>query len=100
MDHGFVNILTFAANDPNDIFSLDQVHLFGYGTYISDRAQILLLKDCLDFLGGDNMFKRYVFGDGKWLVTQGYSITIFEEPLTEKDLTKMVSLIGSSDGND
>ncbi|KAK4057061.1 hypothetical protein OIO90_001961 [Microbotryomycetes sp. JL221] len=65
------------------------VHLFGYGSYRSDMSQILLLKRIVEFLGGDNMFKRYVFGDGHWLFVNGYSITFFEQPLTKKMMSKM-----------
>ncbi|KAK4052495.1 hypothetical protein OIV83_002297 [Microbotryomycetes sp. JL201] len=65
------------------------VHLFGYGSYRSDMSQILLLKRVVSFLGSDNMFKRYVFGDGKWLFVNGYSITFFEQPLTRKMMNKM-----------
>ncbi|KAI5475175.1 glycosyltransferase family 31 protein [Pseudohyphozyma bogoriensis] len=65
------------------------VHLFGYGSYKTDFEQIVLLRKVLDFLGGDNMFRRYVFGDGKWLLTQGYSITRFEEPLKPEQLRKV-----------
>ena len=54
------------------------VHIFGYGTYMDDMAQIRLIKRVVGFLGGDNLFKRYVFGDGKWLLTNGYSLTLFE----------------------
>ncbi|GAA5833113.1 hypothetical protein JCM5353_004238 [Sporobolomyces roseus] len=61
-------------------------HLFGYGTNHTDFEQIKIIQKVGLFLGGDNMFKRYVFGDGKWLLVNGYSITYFEEPLTRKDL--------------
>lgn len=70
----------------------EQVHLFGYGSYRTDFSQILLLRQVVEFLGGDNMFKRYIFGDGKWLLVQGYSITVFEQPLKRADLAKMVRL--------
>jgi hypothetical protein len=62
------------------------VHLFGYGSYRDDFSQILLIQRVVEFLGGDNVFKRYMFGDGKWLYTSGYSITLFEEPLKEEDM--------------
>ncbi|GAA5891213.1 hypothetical protein JCM5296_004930 [Sporobolomyces johnsonii] len=65
------------------------VHLFGYGTYRTDMQQILLIRDAAAFLGGDNMFKRYVFGNGRWLFVNGYSITLFEEPLTKEDMPLM-----------
>ncbi|SCZ88893.1 BZ3501_MvSof-1269-A2-R1_C65g00367 [Microbotryum saponariae] len=63
------------------------VHLFGYGSYLEDFAQIRLVNQAAAFLGGDNMFKRYVFGDGRWLLVLGYSITIFEEKL-KKDMLR------------
>ncbi|GAA5962418.1 hypothetical protein JCM21900_003779 [Sporobolomyces salmonicolor] len=65
------------------------VHLFGYGTYRTDMQQILLIRDAAAFLGGDNMFKRYVFGNGKWLFVNGFSITLFEEPRTKEDMPLM-----------
>lgn len=36
------------------------------------------------------MFKRYVFGDGQWLLVNGYSITFYEERLTQNMMDKMV----------
>lgn len=66
------------------------VHLFGYGTNHTDFEQIQILQRVAPFLGGDNMFKRYVFGNGKWLLVNGYSITYFEEPLKKNDLQVMV----------
>ena len=58
---------------------------------MDDMEQIRLIKRVVDFLGGDNMFKRYVFGDGKWLLTNGYSLTLFEgRGLGKPDLTLMV----------
>lgn len=65
------------------------VHIFGYGTYLSDMQQINVIAKAINFLGGDNMFKRYVFGDGRWLLTQGYSLTFFEGRLSREDLTLM-----------
>jgi len=65
-------------------------HLFGYGTNHTDFEQIKIIQKVGLFLGGDNMFKRYVFGDGKWLLVNGYSITYFEEPLSRKDLLTIV----------
>lgn len=69
-----------------------QVHLFGYGSYMKDFEQITLIQRVLDFVGGDNMFRRYSFEDGKWLLVQGYSLTLFEEPLVVEDLALMVRL--------
>jgi len=67
------------------------VHLFGYGSYLGEFDQIRLIKKAAAFLGGDNMFRRLVWGDGKWLVVLGYSVTIFEERLTKEMMSKMVS---------
>ncbi|GAA5926610.1 uncharacterized protein JCM15063_000323 [Sporobolomyces koalae] len=63
------------------------VHLFGYGSNHTDFEQIGIIQQVAAFLGGDNMFTRHVFGDGKWLLVNGYSITYFEEPLKPEDLT-------------
>ncbi|BGP49425.1 hypothetical protein JCM10450v2_005316 [Rhodotorula kratochvilovae] len=65
------------------------VHLFAYGSLLPDMAQIGRVRAAADFLGGDNMFQRYVFGDGKWLVTLGYSVTYFEQPLKREELALM-----------
>ncbi|GAA5901305.1 uncharacterized protein JCM6883_000173 [Sporobolomyces salmoneus] len=65
------------------------VHLFGYGTNRTDFEQIQIFQRVAPFLGGDNLFKRYVFGNGKWLLVNGYSITYFEEPLKPNDLQVM-----------
>ncbi|KAM0752729.1 hypothetical protein T439DRAFT_323343 [Meredithblackwellia eburnea MCA 4105] len=65
------------------------IHLFGYSHYLTEFDQILLIKKVVSFLGGDNLFKRYVFGGGKWLLVQGYSVTLFEEPLEKDMLRKM-----------
>lgn len=57
--------------------------LFGYSmNYMEEFDQIRLLKKVASFLGGDNMFERYVFDNGHWLLVNGYSLTLFEEPLT------------------
>ncbi|GJN90123.1 hypothetical protein Rhopal_003122-T1 [Rhodotorula paludigena] len=64
-------------------------HLHGYSTPLTDMEQIQRLRDAAAFLGGNNMFQRYVFGDGKWLVVLGYSVTYFEEPLKPADLASM-----------
>ncbi|BGP01121.1 hypothetical protein NBRC10513v2_004866 [Rhodotorula toruloides] len=65
------------------------VHLFGYGSTHSDMDQIRRIRTAADFLGGDNMFQRYVFGDGKWLLTMGYSVSFYEKPLTREDMAAM-----------
>lgn len=57
---------------------------------MKDFEQITLIQRVLDFVGGDNMFRRYAFEDGKWLLVQGYSLTVFEEPLVVEDLALMV----------
>ncbi|GAA5999777.1 uncharacterized protein JCM10292_003740 [Rhodotorula paludigena] len=64
-------------------------HLHGYSTHLTDMEQIQRIRDAAAFLGGDNMFQRYVFGDGKWLVVLGYSVTYFEEPLKPANLASM-----------
>lgn len=51
-----------------------------------DINQLLLIARAARFLGGDNLFKRFVFGDGRELLCLGYSITLFEEPMVEDDL--------------
>lgn len=66
------------------------VHLFAYGSLLPDMAQIERVRAAAEFLGGDNMFRRHVFGAGKWLVTLGYSITYFEEALRPEDMALMV----------
>ncbi|GAA5907505.1 hypothetical protein JCM8208_001397 [Rhodotorula glutinis] len=65
------------------------VHLFAYGSLLADMAQISRVRAAADFLGGDNMFQRHVFGDGKWLVTLGYSVTYFERALKPEDMALM-----------
>ena len=35
------------------------------------------------------MFKRYMFGNGKWLLVNGYSITYYEEPLKQSMMARM-----------
>ncbi|TNY24366.1 hypothetical protein DMC30DRAFT_433889, partial [Rhodotorula diobovata] len=65
------------------------VHLFAYGSLLPDMAQIERVRAAAEFLGGDNMFRRHVFGAGKWLVTLGYSITYFEEALRPEDMALM-----------
>lgn len=65
------------------------VHLFGYGTYKSEFDQIRVVKQAAEFLGGDNMFRRLVFGDGQWLVTLGYSVTLFDTPIRKINTQRM-----------
>ena len=59
-------------------------------------AQISRVRAAADFLGGDNMFQRHVFGGGKWLVTLGYSVTYFEQALKPEDMAFMVRPSSSS----
>ena len=68
-----------------------QIHIFGYGSTHNEVEQIRIISRVVAFLGGDNLFKRYIFGDGHWLMTNGYSLTYYEKPLTRDMLTKMVS---------
>ncbi|GAA5980765.1 hypothetical protein JCM11641_002637 [Rhodosporidiobolus odoratus] len=65
------------------------VHLYAYGTTHTDMQQIVRLRDAAAFLGGDNMFNRYVFGNGKWLLVNGYTITYFEEALKQEHMEFM-----------
>lgn len=69
----------------------DKIHIFGYGSTHDEMAQIRIISRIVAFLGGDNLFKRYVFGDGHWLMANGYSLTFYEKPLTAEMLTKVVS---------
>jgi len=64
---------------------------------MTDMEQIRLIQRVVGFLGGDNMFKRYSFGDGKWLLTQGYSLTLFEgRGVGRSELALMVRLLLTS----
>ncbi|GAA5879034.1 hypothetical protein JCM8547_006224 [Rhodosporidiobolus lusitaniae] len=65
------------------------IHLFGYGTVHTEIEQISRVRDAASFLGGDNLFSRHVFGDGKWLLVHGYSLTYFEEKLKREDMALM-----------
>lgn len=83
--------LTLLANSPH----LSQIHLFAYGSVHTELEQITRVRDAAAFLGGDNVFSRHVFGNGKWLVVHGYSVTYFEEPLKREDLALMVRCAAS-----
>ncbi|GAA6040250.1 hypothetical protein JCM8097_009384 [Rhodosporidiobolus ruineniae] len=65
------------------------VHLFGYGSLHPELGQILRVRDAAAFLGGDNAFSRHVFGDGKWLLVHGYSLTYHQEKLKKEDMALM-----------
>ncbi|BGP17555.1 hypothetical protein JCM10213_004096 [Rhodosporidiobolus nylandii] len=65
------------------------VHLFAYGSPHTDMEQITRVRDAAAFLGGDNMFHRYIFGNGKWLLVNGYSLTYFEQPLKKEEMQYM-----------
>ena len=58
-------------------------------SHSDDRKAIDIISRSVRFLGGDNLFRRYIFDDGRTLLTSGYSITLFDQPLTPDDLTKI-----------
>lgn len=47
------------------------------------------LQESVNFLGGDNLFKRYVFDDGSTFLTLGYSITLYSQPLKKYEMRLM-----------
>ena len=55
----------------------------------TDVTAVALLQQAATLLGGDNMFRRFVFDDGRAMVCLGYTITIYNEPLTPFDLTRI-----------
>ncbi|KAH9819101.1 family 31 glycosyltransferase [Melampsora americana] len=63
----------------------------------NDLNQLLLLLKAASFLGGDNLFRRSVHGDGSQLLSLGYTITIYDKPLAPQD-TKSVEYTWSYDG--
>ncbi|GAA95859.1 glycosyltransferase family 31 protein [Mixia osmundae IAM 14324] len=55
-----------------------------------DPFQVIgVLQRAAIFLGPDTLFRRYVFGDGKHVMTAGYSIVEYRHNLTPDDMTKM-----------
>jgi len=58
-------------------------------SHSDDRKAIDIIGRSVRFLGGDNLFRRYIFDDGRTLLTSGYSISLFDQPLTADDLTKI-----------
>ena len=68
-------------------YMLNWAWLLGWAPALRTRAQIRLIKRVSEFLGGDNMFRRYVYRDGHELFTNGYSITVYEKPLRPADLS-------------
>lgn len=57
------------------------------------RKGISLVGKAATAIGGDNWGRRYIFEDGKVMVTLGYSVTIHLTPLSETDVTRSVSVI-------
>ncbi|KAH8921004.1 glycosyltransferase family 31 protein [Atractiella rhizophila] len=51
----------------------------------SALQQNILLGKAAWFLGGDNMFRRWVFDEGKTLVVMGYAIVFYEKPVPRRD---------------
>lgn len=70
-------------------------YYFGQQWHREPFEQLLLLKRVSDFVGGDNMFKRFVFGEGRWLLTMGYSITLFDKPLSRDAFYQVVRAVSS-----
>ncbi|GAA6058934.1 hypothetical protein JCM10212_002886 [Sporobolomyces blumeae] len=52
------------------------------------RKGISLVGKAAKAIGGDNWGRRYVFEEGKLLVSLGYSVTVEKEPLTQDQLDK------------
>lgn len=50
---------------------------------------VLLIAAAARVVGGRNLLKRHVFDDGKVAMSLGHSITLYEDALTEDDLTKL-----------
>lgn len=47
------------------------------------------LQKSVALLGGDNLFKRYIFDDGRTFVSLGYSITLYSQPLKKYEMRLM-----------
>lgn len=52
------------------------------------RKGITLVGKAAKGIGGDNWGRRYVFEEGKVVVSLGYSVTVHLLPLTEDDLKR------------
>lgn len=50
-----------------------------------------VLQKAANLLGGDNIFRRYIFDSGKLLYTSGYSITFFSQSLDKTDYANIES---------
>ncbi|KAG0151389.1 hypothetical protein CROQUDRAFT_36799 [Cronartium quercuum f. sp. fusiforme G11] len=70
-----------------DAFAWDHPTSFHHDD--NDLNQLLLLMKAASFLGGDNLFKRSIHGNGSQLVNLGFSITIFDTPLLPKDMSSI-----------
>lgn len=46
-------------------------------------------------VGGDNWGRRYVFGDGNIVVVIGYSVTVYQVPMTKGTMAQSVRLISA-----
>lgn len=55
-----------------------------------DRFEALRkLQRSVNLLGGDNIFKRYIFDDGSTFLSLGYSITLYSRPLKKYEMRLM-----------
>ncbi|GAA97389.1 hypothetical protein E5Q_04067 [Mixia osmundae IAM 14324] len=58
--------------------------------YRRDRLQsVLLMLSTARQLGGHNWGRRYLFDENRTMITLGYSVTLYKEPLTASDLEKI-----------
>lgn len=63
----------------------------GQGGRGHDQLDIIdLFKKGVDAIGGHNMLRRFVFDEGSVVWTSGYSVVVYETPLSEEDLEKVV----------
>lgn len=62
----------------------------GQGGRGHDQLDIIdLFKKGVDAIGGHNMLRRFVFDEGSVVWTSGYSVVVYETPLSEEDLEKV-----------
>ena len=65
------------------VFLPHEYHLKGWEV-------VARIRSIANFLGGDNVLQRYVFGGGHWTMVPGYSITFYEQRRTDEELTMIV----------
>ena len=54
------------------------------------RKGIRMLGRAAVGVGGDNWGRRYAFDGGKVVVVLGYSVTIYDQPVSKSDMTQTV----------